>query len=202
MNDKPTTAQVKKYLCNWDELENYRLQEDALDKLFLELCPLNIDIRDVLLKVSTLNDFYSTNIFSVYPVAKHILTLDIDSRLKAGDVTLVNDIKDIMISGKKRCFYSFATKYCSHHNPLNYPIFDSYVEKVLCLFRDKDGFADFRTVDLKKYVRFKEMLIQFRRFYGLEEFNLKEIDKYIWLYGKEMFPKSYGKKRNENNENR
>ena len=125
----PSIEQVEYYLAQWDSLEDYHLQEDALDKLFFELCPENTDISDVLLKVSTLNDFYSTNIFKVYPLAKRIVALDIDDRLKAGDVNLVGDIQ--MVSGINRKFYSFATKYCSHHKPLDYPIYDSYVDKVL-----------------------------------------------------------------------
>lgn len=60
---KPTKDEVKKYLAYWDSLENYKLQEDALDKLFFNVCPKNTDISDILIKVSTLNDFYSTNIF-------------------------------------------------------------------------------------------------------------------------------------------
>ena len=72
----PSILEVKKYLKSWSELENYKLQEDALDKLFFELIPKNEDISDILLKVATLNDFYSTNIFSVYPLAKHILSID------------------------------------------------------------------------------------------------------------------------------
>lgn len=129
---KPSSEQVEFYLRAWDELENYHLQEDALDKLFFQLCPENLEMLDILLKVVALNDFYSTNIFSVYPVAKHILSLDIDSRLKAGDVSLVSDIQKVTINGVEKNFYSFATKYCSHHRPLDYPIYDSYVEKVLC----------------------------------------------------------------------
>ena len=66
----PTTEQVEYYLGEWDALESYHLQEDALDKLFFKLCPNNTDITDILLKVSTLNDFYSTNIYSIYPVAR------------------------------------------------------------------------------------------------------------------------------------
>ena len=73
------------------------------------------------------------------------------------------------------------------------PIYDSYVDKVLCFFRDRDGFAIFRTEDLKDYLRFKSTLVDFRKVYGLEEYNLKEIDKYIWQLGKEYFPKNYGK---------
>ena len=182
-------------LSKWDELEHYRLQEDALDKLFFTLCPENKDISDVLLKVSTLNDFYSTNIFSVYPVAKHITSLAIDARLKAGDVTLVGDIQRVVINGSERKFYSFATKYCSHHNPLEYPIYDSYVEKVLKYYRDLDRFAKFSNDDLKDYIRFKGALVDFRRFYHLEQFNLKEIDKYIWQLGKIYFPKDFSKKK-------
>lgn len=68
----PSIEQVEIYLTKWDGLENYHLQEDALNKLFFELCPKNTDVIDILLKASTFNDFYSTNIFSIYPVAKHI----------------------------------------------------------------------------------------------------------------------------------
>ena len=190
---QPTVDEVGKYLKRWTALENYHLQEDALDKLFFSLCPNNTDISDILIKVSTLNDFYSTNIFSVYPVAKHILSMDVDARLKAGDVTLISDIQKVTINGVEKNFYSFATKYCSHHNPLEFPIYDSYVEKVLKYFRDKDGFSLFTNDDLKEYIQFKGVLIDFRKFYGLEQYNLKEIDKYIWQLGKEYFPNNYGK---------
>lgn len=191
----PCPEQLEHYLKQWEELENYHLQEDALDKLFYELCPENKSISDILLKVATLNDFYSTNIFSVYPVAKHILEMDIDGRLQAGDVTLVNDIKKVVINGKPQNFYSFATKFCSHHRPKDFPIYDSYVEKVLLHFKKKDNFDDFVAVDLKNYSRFKTILISFGEFYGLSDYNLKDIDKYIWQIGKEYFPKSYGKKK-------
>lgn len=127
----PSSEQVEHYLQAWDELENYHLQEDALDKLFFTLCPENTEMPDILLKVAALNDFYSTNIFSVYPVAKHILALNIDARLDSGDVALVSDLQKVTINGVEKNFYSFSTKYCSHHKPLDYPIYDSYVEKVL-----------------------------------------------------------------------
>lgn len=187
--------QVAHYLCVWDEMENYHLQEDALDKLFFTLCPENTNISDVLLKVSTLNDFYSTNIFSVYSVAKHILSLNIDVRLKAGDDLLVSDIQRVTINGVKKNFYSFATKYCSHHRPLEYPIYDNYVEKVLCYFRDRDALISFKTPELKDFSKFKRTLIDFKCLYGLDQYNLKEIDRYIWQLGKKYFPRNYEKKK-------
>ena len=188
---EPSEAQVEFYLSRWNELENYRLQEQALNKLFFELCPENTDIEDILLKVSTLNDFYSTNIFSVYPVARHIQSLNIDARLKSGDISLVNDIKQISIGGKIKNFYSFASKYCSHHNPKDFPIYDSYVDAVLRYYRDKDNFASFKNDDLKDYIHFKGALNNFRKFYGLEKYDLKQLDVYLWQLGKDYFPKKY-----------
>ena len=190
----PSIEQVEHYLQTWNTLENYRLQEDALDKLFLDLCTKNIEISNILLKVVALNDFYSTNIFSVYPVAKHILSLDIDSRLDSGDVTLVSDLQKVIINGTIKNFYSFSTKYCSHHKPLEFPIYDSYVEKVLCYFRDRDNFSTFQTIELKDYKRFKETLLEFKTFYGLVKYDLKMIDRYMWQLGKEYFPKNYRRK--------
>ena len=179
-------------LYGWDGLENYSLQESALNKLFFQTYPNNTNIDDVLIKVSSLNDFYSTNIFSPFQVAKHIISLNIDARLVAGDVTLVNDIAKVtMDNGTVRNFYSFATKYCSHHMPLEFPIYDSYVDRLLRYFRDTDRFSRFSSDDLKDYEKFKNILIQFTSYYRLEPYNLKEIDKYLWQLGKEKFPRTY-----------
>jgi hypothetical protein len=188
----PTIDAVNRYLDLWDSLENYVLQEQSLDKLFFETYPYNTDIRDILVKASTLNDFYSTNIFSIFPVAKHIHALNIDERLHAGDDSLVNEIALVdMGGGTKRNFYSFATKYCSHHFPLLYPIYDSYVEKVLMAYKKQDRFAKFTKGDLKDYPTFKAVVINFSDYYGLNEFNLKDIDRYLWQQGKDYFPIKY-----------
>ena len=187
----PSKDEVKKYLQKWNSLDNYVLQESSLDKLFLKTYPNNTDINDILIKASSLNYFYSTNIFSIFSVAKHILELNIDERLKAGDETLVNDIAKIIINNKNKNFYSFASKYCSHHYPTEYPIYDNYVEKVLLYFKKRDKFDDFTKEDLKNYKTFKKILITFKNFYKIDEYDLKEIDKYIWQLGKEYFPKKY-----------
>ena len=189
---KPGVNEINKYLRKWDKLENYTLQENALDKLFNRTYPKNAEIEDVLIKVSTLNDFYSTNIFSPFTVAKHIIALNIDERLDGNDITLVNDIAKVkMDKGNVINFYSFATKYCSHHKPSEYPIYDSYVDKILRHFRDEDGFQYFKTAELKDFPAFKEILINFKKFYGLENYTLKDIDRYLWQLGKEKFPNKY-----------
>lgn len=185
----PTTDEVEKYLHQWDSLESYHLQENALDKLFFKVYPNNTDISDILIKVSCLNDFYSTNIFSPFAVAKHIQSLSIDERLMRGDLSLVQDIAAVtMDNGKTINFYSFATKYCSHHKPLDYAIWDSFVDEVLRYFRDVDGFADFENDELKDYPKFRSILLQFEKFYGIEQYSLKDLDRYLWQLGKDKFP--------------
>ena len=181
----PSKEEVEKYLKLWDSLENYVNQENSLKKLFIDLIPENKEIEDILIKSSTLNDFYSTNIFSIFPVAKHIHELDIDERLQKGDLTLVNDIADVKELNK--CFYSFATKYCSHHNPNVYPIYDSYLDKILRHFKRKDHFADFKGADLKDYNRYVEILDEFAKFYGIDDYSRKDLDRYLWQLGKEYF---------------
>jgi len=186
----PSIEEVKKYLEQWETLDNYRLQEIALDKLFFKLAPHNTDISDILLKAATLNDFYSTNIFSVYPVAQHILSLDIDNRLSSGDVSLVDEMQTVTINGKTKKLYSFATKYCSHHQSEAYPIYDNYVDQVLCYFRDTEGFCEFAKNDLKIYGSFVNVLNRFQKFFGLNGYTLKELDRYLWQFGKTHFKKN------------
>ena len=188
---QPSVELIDYYLDEWNKLEDYKSQEDAIDEIFFGKYNSNDNLQNILIKASILNDFYSTNIYKIYPVAKHILSLNIDERLKQGDTTLVNDIASINIGGKEKNFYSFASKYCSHHNPLAFPIYDSYVHKVLMYYKRADGFFEFAEEDLKNYPKFKEILIKFREFYKLDRYNLKELDKYLWQFGKEYFPKNY-----------
>ncbi len=190
---KPSSKQVDRYLQKWEKLDNYRLQEIALDKLFTELAPKNDKLEDILLKAAALNDFYSTNIFSIYPVALHIFELDIDEALNNGDESIVEKIQNVKIGRKNKSFYSFATKYCSHHNPVDYPIYDSYVDKVLRYLKREYKFSSFENDDLKDYEHFKAILKEFREFFGLNNYSLKELDRYLWLVGKEQFPIDYKK---------
>ena len=187
----PSISEVERYLQKWDSLENYVLQENALNKLFYDICPNNTDVSDILIKCSTLNDFYSTNIFSIFTVAKHIHELNIDDRLRKGDLSLVNDIASVCINDKQKYFYSFASKYCSHHNPKAYAIYDSYVDKCLVYFKKIDKFSDFRQEELKDYEVFNRVLNDFKAFYGLNKYSLKDIDRYLWQLGKDYFPKKY-----------
>jgi hypothetical protein len=69
--------------------------------LFKETCPSNENLVHVLLKVTALNQFYSTNIFDTYTVAKHIVGMNIGERLKAGDRAL-SSVVNLFGSGSAR----------------------------------------------------------------------------------------------------
>mgnify|MGYP000438818116 FL=1 len=183
----PSPLEITEYEQKWNTLADYVNQENALNKLFFNLCPENKEMSDILIKCSSLNDFYSTNIFKVHNVAKHFLNQNIDEKLATGDLKLVMDLTNIMINGKRFFFYSFATKYCSHHRPNIYPIYDSYVNKLLKYFRNRDGFMVFKETDPKEYCSYYYSIQTFKFFYGLQAFTVKQIDKYLWQLGKEAF---------------
>jgi hypothetical protein len=190
---QPTIELLSEYLIQWKELPKYPEQENALNLLF-QTYPNNNNLSEILLKCSVLNDFYSTNIRHIFIIAKHIYKCNIDTRLISGNPQLVNEIsKDHGIkkgkTGKELHLFSFATKYCSFHNPDNFPICDRYVEKVLFYFQNKDKFSDFTKENIHDYPIFKQIIIDFRNKYNLQDFSFKQIDKYLWQIGKATFGK-------------
>ncbi len=72
-------------------------------------------------------------------------------RIQSGDASLVNELALVSVGGKQRNFYSFASKYCNHHNAEAFPIYDSYVDKMLMHFHRIDRYADFHREELRQY---------------------------------------------------
>lgn len=165
--------------------------ESSLDLIFLRTFPLNNTLEEILLKVSAINQMYNANLFSLLPIAEHILNLDIDRRLEAIDTHLVNELALVAEEGRVKNFYSFATKYCSRQKPDDYSVYDSYVEKSLKYFRDKDNLISFKNSDLKNYSSFSKIIYDFKVIYKLHNRTLKEVDLFLWNYGKRRFPNKY-----------
>lgn len=183
----PSVKDAEWFLAYWNNSKEASDQESALNKLFMDICKQNNCIEDILIKCSSLNDFYSTNIFDIHTVAQHILSLNIDGRLRNGDRSLVNDIAHVEVNGKDHFFYSFATKYCSHHQPERYAIYDSYVEKVLLSMNKRKHFADFKREELKDYDTYMSVIRAFQQTFGLMNYNIKQLDQYLWQLGKWYF---------------
>lgn len=111
--------------------EQGRVSEVALQKL-LQVFPGNTVTDEILLKVITLNQIYSTSIFAVQTVAKMIQKANIDAALNAGDPGVVHRIARLNFTSADGkvvdwSIYSFATKYCALHQPRHYPIYDGLI---------------------------------------------------------------------------
>jgi len=193
----PTNELIDEYIERFNKDERYYLADQAIINLFSKF-PENKKLEDILLKISVINDLYSTNIFGTFIMARHILKLQIDKSLEIADPLIVNKIAiGHGIPKPKgdgdRNFYSFATKYCNWHHKNAYPIYDRFVHKILIAYRDKDSFSDFNDIDLKDYKIFKQIIADFINKYSLDRHNLKEIDKFLWIYGQDIFPNNYNK---------
>jgi hypothetical protein len=183
--ERPTSALVVKYAEQFGQ-GNAALTDQALTRLVAAF-PDNHDAAAVLLKATTINSLYATNIYAIFQVARHICSLNIDPKLAQGSLDVVDEIARITLKGKQKRNYSFATKYCSWHRPEVYPIFDSYVERLLWAYRHQDRFAEYKRGETWYYPRYVEIIKQFRAHYGLSEFGFKELDKFLWQYGMEVF---------------
>jgi hypothetical protein len=186
----PTNQLVSSYVKKFAMEERYYLADQAITNLF-EKFPENKVLEDILLKISIINDLYSTNIFATFKMAEHIKKSKIDEGLLRGDADIVGKIASghgvlLKQTGRGRNFYSFATKYCNWHNKDAYPIYDQFVANLLVVYRDRDQFSEFTKDDLKDFKRFKSIILDFKKHYNLTQHNLKEIDKFLWIYGKEL----------------
>jgi len=182
---KINNALIEEYFQKYQNDKRYFVTDEALDTLY-KAFPGNSDLKSVLLKVSALNALYNVHVYAVFKMAEHILSLKIDSLVNNGDLGVVKKIAEVDFVNRK--FYSFSTKYCHWHNMEQYPIYDSFVDKILWEYQRQDRFSDFLRADLTDFSKFKKILKDFREHYSLQEKNLRKIDKFLWIYGKEMFP--------------
>lgn len=182
--NRPSKDLINIYVEKWDKNEKLVNNEKLLTNLFKKKKE-NIKFLDILLKSTCLNSLYSTNIFDINSMSKNIYNSKIDDELRKGSYDVIEKIATV----KERRFYSFATKYCSFHFSDKYPIYDSYVDKILRHYRNQDKFFKFKNKDLKKYRSFVEIIEQFKKFYELEDFSFKDIDKFLWQFGRENFRK-------------
>lgn len=179
---EPTLASAKEKIQEFDR-DNYALESGL--KQLIEAFPQNLDLGQILVKVSAINALYSTSIFGLFEVAKVISDVAVDPLLEHGDSRAVSDIAKVQYSGKTRWNYSFASKYCSWHRPEMYPIFDSRVDFCLRSYQARDHFAKFTQNDLWDYGTFRRIVKQFQEHYGLESLSTKELDKFLYQLGNE-----------------
>ena len=187
---KPTGHLVEKYLKLFEQDQRYAPADEGLTQLIAAF-PKNSELGQVAVKASAINALYSAGILAIYQVAVHIHRLKIDAELAQHSPAIVDKIARAKFRNKRRNVFSFASKYCSWHDRDNYPIYDRFVDALLRAYRRKDKFMRFKNADLRRYESFKNIVSGFREHYGLQRFSFKELDKFLWLYGRKLYPKNY-----------
>lgn len=200
-NILPSPEALEQWNNQWDtneDLRNYRDQEVALTWLF-NTYPYNTDLNQVLIKVTALNALYSTYIFHITETARHIIELkDFDRRVREGDLSLVRDLAIFKVrlktdnsktdeedkSTREKHIFSFASKYCSWHNPEAYPIYDSKVKKKLKVFKThQENGLTYKKGALDTYEGFCKAITEIRDKFCLGP-SMKRIDRYLWAWAK------------------
>ena len=180
----PTPALVRDANRRFDQ-ERYGRVDPVLRRIF-SAHPKNRMFDDVLLKVALLNTLYNTRLLAIVAMADHIHTLRLDGALAAGDPALVEQIACLTIRGKQRRHYSFATKYCSWHQPEQFPIFDNQVASLLLLYKRQWAFSEFNHDSLRNYDAYKAVIRSFQVYFHLDAFAFRQVDKFLWLTKTEL----------------
>ena len=181
----PTPELVERYSLQFQQNDKFGVDDRAIFKL-VGAMPRNKQLEEILLKVIAINSLYSTQIYATRRMAEHIHRLQVDDRLQRAEARLVDEIASLKLGEKTWRFYSFASKYCSFHNPNEYPIFDRFVQAMLVAYRNHYGFAKFKVDELRQYRTFKAVMETFRDHFGLQRYSMKDLDRFLWLYGVEL----------------
>ena len=179
----PTIDLVQEECAEFDKEPFTKLGEEALAQLLMQF-PRNEKASHVLLKVIALDRLYSTRIqyVDLVPFAHHIANCSIDEAISQGSPNAVDLIWDC---AETRKYYSFATKFCSWHNPKAYPMHDHYVDECLWAYNKQNSFYVFHREDMYDYEKFLVIVSAFRDRYNLTTttFSFRDLDKFLWRTG-------------------
>jgi len=149
---------------------------------FFKKYPLNNNIEHIRWKIGSANHPDIRKLHSVDVMAKHILNLEIDARIVADDLTLVQDIANIESDGHQLNFQNFASIYCNSHKPDIYPIYTEehfdFIKRYIDVY-----ILDIDPNQLNQYTIFKQALDDIIKRYDIEnKFNYYEVRKLGWAY--------------------
>ncbi len=189
----------------WKE-DELRIPEEAIKDLCTDKYKSQTDINGVIAKISIINQIYSTRVKNIdtYWLAKHItnngeklekyiFSDNEKQRIEAVQIIANSkysseDLSDERIS-QMNDHYSFATKYCSFHNPDKFPIYDGYMCAIVKsnwnnlskkIFKKK---GDIENIEF--YENFCESMGRLKEIFSKElgeNISAKKFDQFLWLY--------------------
>lgn len=202
---------IEQCISKFDEDESEK--ENTVRRVFSD--PNNSILEVVLTKVVVLNEFYSTQLNSNKPkelkpgqtyhmdvisMAHHIVawkqfseycnSQEKEKRQEAvAYLSGLSEKKSDYFMQHHKKAYSFATKYCSWHNPNHYPIVDSFSKGMLYYLNKEFGFfrGKIKQEDLNTYSVFCDVYEALQEYLKKEcnkYYSFRDIDKFLWYYGK------------------
>lgn len=172
---------LKQYLDLYTDQEMY-FTNDTRNLEFFKANSANTKLEDIIQKLSVMNDFEVNQLVAQEVIAKHILELNIDSRLAKNDLSVVVDITHFAINGKKENLLHFASVYCNLHKPNVFPI---YSDQFLNFYKRyiKEHRLNINPDALERYDVFIKAHDDFIIRYGLKgKMNYLEMRKFAWAY--------------------
>jgi hypothetical protein len=156
--------------------------KDQRNMEFFEKNPLNNKREDVRNKISAINHTDINRLVAAEDMTDHILKLNIDKKLAANDLSVVEDIANFSMKGQQYKLLNFASIYCNYHNPAVYPIYsDQHLDFAKRYIQNNNLKIDPNKLD--QYLVMKEVLDDIiKRHFGKEEVNYFEARKFGWLY--------------------
>lgn len=182
---------LKKYLDTFHNQETY-FTEDTRNLELYAANPANAREEDIRVKLSALTDADFVKLGAIEEMTKHILKLNIDAKLKAGDLSVVEDIANVTLNGKKQYLLRAASQYCNLHRPDVFPI---YSDEHIDFYKNyiKEYNLKLTENDLMTYKGFSAALNDLVSRLGLKgKMNYLQIRKFGWLYAKKVVDESKG----------
>lgn len=156
--------------------------QDAKTVEFFAKNPANVTPEEIRLKVGMVSDRDLDQAGAVEDMITHIQQLKIDSKLKAGDMDVVEEISRLKTGDKENRFLRFASLYCNFHRPEVYPIYSAEHMDLYKEYIDKHKLP-VKIEDMKQYSVFKKVLDDVMSRHKLNELlNYQEARKLGWLY--------------------
>ena len=176
---------LKKYINIYIGQETY-FASDMRNLEFYKKYPSNSDREAVHQKLSVMDDADFTKLQIQDAMTEHILKLNVDPRLAKGDLSVVDEIAHITISGNTFYLLHFASAYCNLHRPDVFPIYSDQhvefykryiIENKLALNPDA----------LNQYGVFTKALDDLITRLGIKgKLNYLQIRKFAWVYAEKV----------------
>lgn len=177
------------------KVEEQYFIKDQKNMDYFALNPTNTDRQEILTKISAINSRELNDISGAQDMADHILKLNIDNRLQKNDLSVVEEIANISIHGKKHRLMNFASVYCNYHKPEVYPIYsDQHTDFMKEYIKELKLDIDINKLDdyLVRKALIDDIVL---RFFSDKDVNYFQARKFGWLYLDKFIEQARAKRR-------